>query len=319
MIKTAKGHLNQTRKNVWTTNVKATPLETCNTSNLHGKKVRDVYTQTYMVQETTFSDQTGRFPIQSLRGDKYIMVMVEINSNAILFEPVKNCKDDKMIQAYNALLLRLKQAGIVPKKHVLDNKVSENTKNHIHDTCKLDMKLVSPGCHRCNAAKVAIHNFKAHFLSVLAGVADDFPPNLWDWLLPQTEITINLIQQSNTTPNVSAYAHLSGPFNYNKIPLAPMGCEAQVHEKTNKRSTWAYHSVDGWYLFTSPEHYRTHNCHIKHTKSKQLSNTVQFQHKRITNPSIMHANKVIQALAKCTKAIQGMMGKDRNSQAAQDL
>ncbi len=98
-----------------------------------------------------------------------------------------------------------------------------------------------------------------------------------------------------------------------------MGCEAQVHKKTNKGGTWAYHLVDGWYLFTSPEHYRTHNCHIKYTKSKQLSDTVKFQHKRITNPSITHTNKVMQALAKCVKAIQGMTGKDRNSQAAQDL
>ncbi len=102
-------------------------------------------------------------------------------------------------------------------------------KNHIHDTCKLDMELVPPGCHRCNAAKVAIHNFKAHFLGVLAGVANNFPPNLWDWLLPHTKITINLIQQSNATPNVLAYGHLSGPFDYNKMPLAPMECKAQVH------------------------------------------------------------------------------------------
>ncbi len=119
--------------------------------------------------------------------------MVEIDRNAILVEPMKNHKDDKMIRAYNALLLRLKRASIFPKKHVLDNEVSENMKNHIRDMCKLDMKLVPPGCHRCNAAKVAIRNFKAHFLSILAGVADDFPPNLWDQLLPQTEITINLI------------------------------------------------------------------------------------------------------------------------------
>ena len=193
-------------------------------------------------------------------------------------------------------------------------------KNHICDTCKLDMELVPQCCHshRCNAAEVAIRNFKAHFLSVLAGVADDFPPNLWDWLLPQTKIMINLIQQSNATPNVLAYAHLSGPFDYNKMPLAPMGCEAQVNEKTNKPDTWACHLVDGWYLFTSPEHYHTHNCHIKHTKSKQLSDTVQFQHKCITNPSITHADKVMQALAECIKAIQVMMCIGRNSQAAQD-
>ncbi len=66
--------------------------------------------------------------------------MVKINSNAILIEPMKNCRDAEMIQAYNTLLLQLKRAGIVPKKHVLDNEVSENMKNHICDTCKLDME-----------------------------------------------------------------------------------------------------------------------------------------------------------------------------------
>jgi hypothetical protein len=247
------------------------------------------------------------------------MVMLEINSNVILVEPMKSCKDEEMIPAYNALLLRLKHAGIVPKKHVLDNKVSENMKNHIRNTCKFDMELVPPGCHRRNAAKVAIRNFKAHFLSILGGVADNFPPSLWDRLLPQTKITIKLFRQSNATPNVSAYAHLSGPFDYNKIPLALMGCEAQVHEKTNNCGTWAYHLVDGWYLFTSPKHYHTHNCHIKHTKCERLSNTVQFQHKCITNPTITHANKVMHALADCVKALHGMTSSARNSQATQDL
>ncbi len=61
--KTTKGHLNLTRENVRSTKVKATPLETCNTSHLHGKKVHVVYTQTYMVRKTMFSDQTGQFPI----------------------------------------------------------------------------------------------------------------------------------------------------------------------------------------------------------------------------------------------------------------
>jgi hypothetical protein len=121
------------------------------------------------------------------------MVMVEIDSNVILVEPMKNHKDAEMIRACNTLLLRLKQASIVPKKHVLDNEVSQNMKNHICDTCKLNMELVPPGCHRCNAAEVAKRNFKAHFLSVLAGVAIKFPPNLWNWLLPQTKIMINLI------------------------------------------------------------------------------------------------------------------------------
>ncbi len=102
---TSKGHMNQTCKNVHSTKVKQTPLETCDTSQLHGKKVRDIYTTMYDVRETMFSDQTGQFPTRSQSGNKYIMVLVEINSNAILVEPMKNCKNAEMIRAYNALLL----------------------------------------------------------------------------------------------------------------------------------------------------------------------------------------------------------------------
>ncbi len=121
------------------------------------------------------------------------MITVEIDSNAILVEPMKSRKDEEMICAYNALLLQLKRAGIVPKKHVFNNKVSDNMKNHIRDTCKFNIELVAPGCHQRNAAEVAIRNFKAHFLSILVGVANDFLPSLWDRLLPQTKIRINLI------------------------------------------------------------------------------------------------------------------------------
>ena len=294
---TSMGHLNQTRRNVRSTR----PLEMSNTTTLRGKKMRDVYMSVYNTRETIFSDQTGQFPTRSQRGNKYIMVMVEIDSNAILVEPMTSRKDAEMIRAYDALITRLRRAGSAPIKHVLDNEISDNMKAHIRDTCKMQIELVPPGCHRRNAAEVAIRNFKAHFLSVLAGVADDFPMSLWDRLLPQTEITLNLIRQSNATPTVSAYAHLCGPFDYNKMPLAPMGCNVQVHEKADSRGTWAYHTVDGWYINTSPEHYRTHTCHIKETRSERFSDTVDFKHKRITNPSITNADKVMVAIKEVVK------------------
>jgi hypothetical protein len=148
--------MNQTRKNVRSTKAKRTPLETCDTSQLHGKKVRDIYMTMYDVRETMFSDQTGQFPMRLQSGNKYIMVLVEINSNAILVVPMKNRKDAEMIQAYNALLLQLKRAGIIPKKHVLDNKVSKNMKNHICGTCKMNVEIVPPWCHWQNMVEVAI-------------------------------------------------------------------------------------------------------------------------------------------------------------------
>ena len=128
----------------------------------------------------------------------------------------------------------------------------------ITHTYKMLYELVPPSCHRRNAVEVALRNFKAHFLNILAVIALDFPMKLWDKLLPHAEITINLLCQSNATPTVSAYVHLNGPFNYNKMPLAPMGCQVQVHETTDSQGNWSFHSMDGWYLGTSPEHYRTH-------------------------------------------------------------
>ncbi len=172
--------MNQTRKILRSTKAKWTPLETCDTSQLHGKKVRDFYTTMYDICKTMFSDQTGQFPMRLQSSNKYIMVLVNYDSNAILVEPMKSHKDAEMIQAYTTLILWLKRAGIIPKKHVLDNKVSENMKNHICNTCKMNMELVPQGCHRRNAAEVAICNFKSHFVSILAGVANDFPQNLWD-------------------------------------------------------------------------------------------------------------------------------------------
>eukprot|EP00804_Cyclotella_cryptica_P002834 CCRYP_009360-RA/>CCRYP_009360-RA protein AED:0.42 eAED:0.42 QI:0/-1/0/1/-1/1/1/0/202 len=87
------------------------------------------------------------------------------------------------------------------------------------------------------------------------------------------------------------------------MPLAPMGCNAQVHEKTDSRGTWAFHSVDGWYVSTSPEHYRTHRCHIKSTNSDRLSDTVHFHHKHITNPTLTPADKLMAAIADCSRAL----------------
>ena len=160
--------------------------------------------------------------------------MVEIDSNAILIEPLKSRKDSELTRAYHVLVMRLNNAGILPRKHVLNNKVSFVMEEVIRDKYKMDMEFVPLGCHRRNTGEVVIRNFKAHFLSFLAGVAEDFPLTLWDRLLPQTDITLNLLRQSNAPPTVYAHAHFRGPFDYNNILLAPMGCAAQINEKTDK-------------------------------------------------------------------------------------
>ena len=94
-----------------------------------------------------------------------------------------------------------------------------------------------------------------------------------------------------------------------------MGCKVHVHKKTDKRGTWAYHCVDGWYLATSDEHYQAHKCQFKTTKGGCVSDTVQFQRKHTTNPAVTPHDKIMNALAECTKAIKGI----KNVDSTQDL
>ena len=57
---------------------------------------------------------------------------------------------------------------------MLDNEVSDSMQNMIHNKYNTELELVPPGCHCKNAAKVAIRNFNAHFLSNLARTDPDF-------------------------------------------------------------------------------------------------------------------------------------------------
>ena len=117
-----------------------------------------------MSERPFFSDQTGKLPKRLLRGNKYIMVLVEIDSNTIVVAPMKSRHDDEMKRAYKSMLTRLHRSGIVHKKHVLDNKVSASMKAMIRDEFHIKIEFVLPGRHRQHATEVSIINFKAHFL-----------------------------------------------------------------------------------------------------------------------------------------------------------
>ncbi len=73
--------------------------------------------------------------------------------------------------------------------------------------------------HCCNRAECAIRTFKDHFLFILAGVDQSLPPYLWDLLLPQAELTLNLLRQLTLNPSITAWEFFHGPFDFNKTPL----------------------------------------------------------------------------------------------------
>ena len=71
-------------------------------------------------------------------------------------------------------------------------------------------QLLPTNVHRINIAERDIRTFKAHFISVLAGVYPTFPKFMWDNLLTQTELTINLLQQATLNRSMSAWEYFNG-------------------------------------------------------------------------------------------------------------
>ncbi|KAL7525184.1 hypothetical protein ACHAXR_004198, partial [Thalassiosira sp. AJA248-18] len=185
----------------------------------------------------------------------------------------------------------------------MDNEVSEELREVIEKECQLE--LVPAGCHRRNVAEVAIKTFKAHFISILAGLPASFPLRLWCQLLPQAELTMNILRPSHARPGISAHAYLFGPFDFNRTPLAPIGSEMQCHEKPGDRGTWAEHSVDGWFLQSSQQHYRSFICYIKSTRATRVCDTVQFMHKHITQPALTQGDVVSKAAHDLIEALKG--------------
>ena len=108
------------------------------------------------------------------------------------------------------------------KKHVMDNECTDRMKELIKSECVLE--LAPPICHRRNLADIGIKLFKNGFLSILSGVDKSFPVYLLNKLLPEAELTLNLLRQSNATSNVSVRAHCLGDFDYSRMRLAPMRC-----------------------------------------------------------------------------------------------
>jgi hypothetical protein len=47
------------------------------------------------------------------------------------------------------------------------------------------------------------------------------PLKLWDKLLPQATITLNLLHKYWINPHMSTYAQLNGHYDFNRTPMAP--------------------------------------------------------------------------------------------------
>ena len=210
------------------------------------------------------SDQTGQFPIQSISGNKYIMVIYEYDPNAILVKPLPDRSKESIVQEYQKIIQHLTRRGFKPRLQRLDNEEYKLLQDEM-DKNKIQWQLVPPGNHRRNAAERHIRTFKNNFISILAGTDPDFPLHLWDKLIPQACITINLLCNSHRNPQLSSEAHLNGNFGYNTTSLAPPGTKVVSFEPPDKRNSWATHGTLGWYIVPALHHCRCWKIYVTKT------------------------------------------------------
>jgi hypothetical protein len=163
---------------------------------------------------------------------------------------------------------------------------------------------VPPQCHRHNAAERAIRTFKEHFVAGPSSIDPAFPLHLWDRLLPQAEITLNLLQTSRLHPQLSAAAHFHGLVDYNKTAFAPPGCKIIAHEKPGKRRTWAPHGQHGYYLVPTMHHYQCQNVYILATASERIVDTLKFFPHNYQMPQLSSTDRLLMAAKDITDALQ---------------
>ena len=279
---TAKGHLDLTRQNLRSTRPQVLkPSPTIPTST-----ERTIYICTY----TMFTDMSGNFNHHTVTGDTAILLMYH---DDLRYIHIGLCKG-KSVAAYkeaylNGLSVFYKAEANKKFKHkieVIDNILSKELKK-LFDELNITPQLVPPNNHRHNKAERMMRTAKNHIIALFASCHATFPKEALPHLIPQAEISLNLLRHSNIDPSKSAYEMVHGPFDFNKTPLAPPGCPVLVYDPPNIRASWAPHGTDGFYVGPAPNHYRCFTIYMPDTKRTRVSDTIAWlQSHKIIVPNI---------------------------------
>jgi hypothetical protein len=155
---TPKGHLNQQRKHARSTKVKDPKVIMEEPDLDQGIKTQYIYAATIDAGEI-YTDQTGRLPVVSIKGNKYIMILYDYYSNAIMAQSIKDRTAPELLRAFQVMEQEFVARGLTPKLMKLDNEASKLLKTYLHQQ-NITFKLVPPYSHRRNAAERAIRSLK---------------------------------------------------------------------------------------------------------------------------------------------------------------
>jgi hypothetical protein len=312
-IKTAKGHLHLNRQGRLSTK-QFTPEQvttmmhdafpgrhpTLGPGNQAPPGSRHILTRCIRTSRQMFTDLSGQFPFKSTSGNEYMMLMYDFDANYIHVELMTSRGAAEFARAYTNGLQFFRERGCEPEWMRLDDEQSRLL-TAISRRCGITTQICPPSNHRSNPAERAIATWKDHFISVLSTVDPDFPMEAWDKLVPQAELTLNLLRASRVNPAQSAWAALHGPYDFLRHPMAPAGTKVLVFETSTDRATWDPHGVPGFYVGPAMAHYRCYDCYVPRTKRMRTTDTVSWHPADV----IMPGSSVVELL---TAAVQDLSG-----------
>ena len=129
---------------------------------------------------------------------------------------MKGKSKESMLKAYTKVYKCIQEAGLHVDLQYLDNECSELISNFLKSQGVTKQHVVANN-HRANAAERAIKTAKCHLISGLCTTPSNFPLPIWDKLLPQAELTLNLMQGSQMNPKLSAWAQFDGPYCWTNV------------------------------------------------------------------------------------------------------
>ena len=251
-----------------------------------------------------FSDQTGRFPIQSSCGNKYVVIMYVYDANAILSYPIKNRSTGELSRVFQLVYAKLQTAGFKLQLHKLDNETPTTLETFIANNNRA-LQYTPPEIHRTNAGKHAVQMWKNRFKMSLTSLPKQFPIAHWCHLTTQCDITLNMLHPYQQNPKLSAQEALNGTFHFDVTPMVPPGTTCCVQIKHQSRTLWGLNILDAFYVGPAMNHYWYYQTIIPATGAEHISDTIIFQHHSIQTPHVLPTDCIVQAAQNLEHAING--------------
>ncbi len=227
----AMGHLEQVLQGTRSTQPRTPTSATIPTTpNLHiddhmakapqvplNARTNHIFMQVHAIEGVISSDQTGRFPITSNRGNAYIVVFYVYDANYIRSIPIKSRSKEELLPAYHEVYEWLSVRGFKPLLHKMDNETSHEVEQFIQGQ-QTRLQYTPPDMHHTNPAERAIRTWKNHFLAGIAGLPKSFPIANWCRLTQQCNATLNMLRPCCQNSLLSAHEALEGSFSFDATP-----------------------------------------------------------------------------------------------------